>query len=80
MALLRDYRTTRDLANFIRIKLGRRYIEAENRLSIAEVLAYCGTYGLKDWETEPCYMGVDQGGGHKHLHVLIRKKHPVAAA
>jgi len=41
-ALLKEFRTTRDLGNFIRMKLERPYIEAENRLSIPEGLACCG--------------------------------------
>jgi len=78
-ALLQEFRTTRDIGNFIRIKLGRPYIEAENRLSIAEVLACCGNGGISDWDTGPCYMGLDQGGKEKDLlHVVIGKKHPTA--
>jgi len=78
--LLKEFRTTRDLGNFIRLKLGRPYVEAENRLSVAEVLACCGNDGIKDWETEPCFMGVDQGGSQKDLlHVVIGKKHPTGA-
>ena len=79
-ALLREFRTTRDLGNFIRLKLGRPYVEAENRLSIAEVLACCGNEGIKDWESDPCFMGVDQGGGQKDLlHVVIGKKRPAGS-
>jgi hypothetical protein len=76
--LLREFRETRDLGNFIRIKLGRPYIEAENRPSIAEVLACCGNGGIQDWDLGPCFMGVDQGGKDKDLlHVVIGKAHPV---
>lgn len=78
--LLREFRTTRDIGNFIRLKLGRPYVEAQNRLSIAEVLACCGSEGIKDWESDPCFMGVDQGGGQKDLlHVVIGKKRPAGS-
>ncbi len=79
-ALLREFRTTKDIGNFIRLKLGRPYVEAENRLSMADVFACCGNDGTKDWESEPCFMGVDQGGSQKDLlHVVIGKKHPIGA-
>jgi hypothetical protein len=56
-ALLREFRSTRDVGNFIRLKMRRPYVEAENRLSIAEVLACCGSEGIRGWESEPCFMG-----------------------
>jgi hypothetical protein len=67
-ALLRDWRATRDRANFIRLKLGRPFIEAENRLSVTQVLALCGDHGIAQEDEGPCSMGVDQGLG---LHVVI---------
>lgn len=66
-----------DKANFIRLRLGRAYIEAENRLSIQDVYNCCGNYGISSSETSTCYMGVDQGGGQGDLfHIVIGKKHP----
>jgi hypothetical protein len=50
--------------------MGRPYVEAENRLSIAEVLACCGSEGIRECESEPCFMGVDQGGG-EYVHLGI---------
>lgn len=80
-ALLKAFRQTRDLANFIRLILGRPYVEAENRLSIAQVLECCGFDGIQDHDHGPCYMGVDQGGSGKDLlHIVVGKKHPVQAA
>jgi len=67
-------------ANFYRLVLGRGYIEAENRLSISEVLACCGWDGIQSESKIPCTMGVDQGGGERDLlHVVIGQKHPVKA-
>jgi hypothetical protein len=65
-----------DKANFIRLRLGRPYIEAENRLSIQEVYNCCGDYGISDSDSGPCYMGIDQGGAEGDLfHIVISKKH-----
>jgi len=55
------------------LKIGVAYVEAENRLSVQEVLALCGTEGIASEDPGPCFMGVDQG---KDLHVVVGKKHP----
>jgi hypothetical protein len=65
------YRTTKNLQDFYNLKLGRPYVEAQNRLSIQEVLALCGHEGISSEDNGPCSMGVDQG---KELHVVIGKK------
>ena len=63
-------------ANFIRLKLGKAYVEAENRLAIDEVLNCCSTHGITSSDPGPCFMGVDQGGINKDLfHLSIGKKH-----
>lgn len=46
-------------------------MEAENRLSVEEVLALCGNSGITSSDPGPCSMGVDQG---KDLHVVIGKR------
>jgi hypothetical protein len=51
-------------------------VEAENRLSLEEVLALCGSDGIATADRGPCFMGVDQG---KDLHIVIAKKHPQKA-
>lgn len=61
-----------DRANFIRLRLGREYIEAENRLSIQEVYSLCNGPAIASDDPGPCYMGVDQGKG---LHVVIGGHH-----
>lgn len=64
-----------DKANFIRLKLGRAYIEAENRLDIQQIYECCGTDGISYSDQGPCSMGTDQGGGDQDLfHVVIGKK------
>jgi hypothetical protein len=79
--LLKEWRQTADRGNLIRLGLGRPYVEAENRLTVQEVLACCGLSGIQDSDRGPCFMGVDQGGGEKDLfHVTIGKHHPVRAA
>ena len=64
-----------DIANYIRIKLGRSFVEAENRLSHQQVFDCCGSEGMASSDKGPCYMGIDQGGGQQDLfHVIIGKK------
>jgi len=76
--MLNDWRhPDTDKANFVRLRLGRAYIEAENRLSLKEVFDCCGTDGIVSSDPGPCFMGVDQGGSDQDLfHVGIGKKHP----
>jgi hypothetical protein len=71
--ILHQFRTTANLQDFYNLKIGNAYVEAENRLSIEEVLALCGSEGIESSDPGPCFMGVDQG---KDLHVVIGKKHP----
>lgn len=52
-------------------KIGMPYIEAQNRLSIEEVLECCGDDGIASSDEGPCSMGVDQGKG---LHVVVGKR------
>jgi hypothetical protein len=70
--ILRQYRTTNNLQDFFNLKIGVAYVEAENRLSMAEVLALCGNDGIASSSAGPCYMGVDQG---KTLHVVIGERY-----
>lgn len=69
--ILKQFRTTTNLQDFYNLKIGTAYIEAENRLSLEEVLYLCGNQGLDSSSPGPCSMGVDQG---KDLHVVIGKK------
>jgi hypothetical protein len=70
--ILHQFRTTNNLTDFYNLKIGVAYVEAENRLSIQEVLNLCGNEGIVSEDPGPCFMGVDQG---KDLHVVIGKKH-----
>ena len=74
--ILRQYRTTNNLTAFYNLKIGVGYVEAQNRLSVPEVLALCGHEGIASSDHGPCSMGVDQGKG---LHVVIGKRTPTRA-
>lgn len=49
-------------------KLGMAYIEATNRLTLADIYSLCGSEELATSHRGPCSMGVDQGA---KLHVVI---------
>ena len=70
--ILHLYRTTTNMREFWNLKIGIPWVEAENRLSVQEVLSLCGSDGIVSQDPGPCFMGVDQG---KDLHVVIGKKH-----
>jgi hypothetical protein len=70
--ILHQFRTTNNLQDFYNLKIGVAYVEAENRLSVEEVLALCGNEGIAASAPGPCFMGVDQG---KDLHVVIGRRH-----
>ena len=74
--ILHQFRTTNNLTDFYNLKIGNAYVEAQNRLSVQEVLGLCGTEGIVSQDKGPCFMGVDQG---KNLHVVIGKRHPQKA-
>ena len=71
--ILFQYQTTINREDFFNLKIGVPYVEAENRLSIQEVLGLCASEGIASSDPGPCFMGVDQG---KNLHVVIGKRHP----
>jgi hypothetical protein len=68
--LLEKLRTTQHIQEFCNLNLGIAHVEAENRLTVEEVLDRCGGEGIVDSDKGPCSMGVDQG---KDLHVLVGK-------
>ena len=70
--ILHQFRTTNNLTDFYNLKIGNAYVEAENRLSVQEVLALCGSDGIATQDPGPCFMGCDQG---RDLHLVIGKKH-----
>jgi hypothetical protein len=71
--MLHQYRTTTNFQDFYNLKIGIAYIEAENRLTVQEVLALCSNDGIASSDSGPCSMGVDQGND---LHVVIGKRIP----
>ncbi len=70
-SILHQFRTTNNLTDFYNLKIGIAYVEAQNRLSVQEVLALCEGDGIASEDPGPCFMGVDQGSD---LHVVIGKK------
>lgn len=71
--VLRIFRTTNNFSDFFNLKIGIAYIEAQNRLSIQDVLGLCCQDGIQSEESSPSFMGVDQG---KTIFVVIGKDHP----
>jgi hypothetical protein len=69
--ILHQYRLSDNLTDFYNLKIGIPYVQAENRLTVQEVLDLCGSEGISSQDEGPCYMGVDQGGD---LHVTIGKR------
>ena len=70
--ILHQFMTTNNLTDFYNLKIGLAYVEAQNRLSVQEVLSLCSNEGIRSSDGGPCSMGVDQGKG---LHVVIGKKY-----
>jgi hypothetical protein len=75
--ILQKFNTTKNLTDFYNLKIGIAYVEAQNRLSVKEVLDCCGSHGLSSSSDDLCYMGVDQGN---HLHITIAHRHPTKFA
>lgn len=69
--ILHIYRTTDNITNLYNLKIGVAYVEAENRLSIHDVLRLCSDYRIQSDDPGPCTMGVDQNKG---IHVVIGKR------
>jgi hypothetical protein len=69
--ILNKFRTTNNLTDFYNLKIGIAYVDAQNRLSVEEVLDCCGDQGMSSSSDEGTFMGVDQGN---HLHVTIGKR------
>lgn len=72
--ILDQFLNTRDKQAFYNYKIGQPYVEAENRLSVEEVLALAKGPENASSDRGPCWMGVDQGPST--LHVTIGKSHP----
>ncbi len=70
--IMHDFRTAKNISDFYNLTVGLAHVEAENRLSVEEVLALCGSEGVIAADNGPCSMGVDQG---KDLHVVIGKRY-----
>lgn len=75
-SILKKYRDPNtNIGNFTRLVLGKAYVEAQNRLTIEQIVNCCSSYGIASGDPGPCFMGVDQGGIDKDLlHIVIGKK------
>lgn len=69
--ILNKFRTTNNMTDFYNLKIGIAYVDAQNRLSVQEVLDCCSDHGMLSSSTDGTFMGVDQGN---NLHVVIAKK------
>lgn len=74
--ILHKFHASDNLTNFYNLNIGVAYADAENRLSIEEVLSCCGDDGMLSSSDRGCFMGVDQGS---NLHVVIGRNHPTKA-
>jgi hypothetical protein len=74
--ILDTFHTTTNLTDFYNLKIGIAYVEAQNRLSVQQVLDCCGDKGIASSSDAGTFMGVDQGN---NLHVVIGKHHPKRA-
>jgi len=68
--MLQMWRTTTNVTSYMNLKVGVAHVEAQNRLSVQEVLDCCGTKGMDSSSDVGTFMGVDQGN---NLHVVIGK-------
>lgn len=59
-----------EVAQFWNLTMGLGFVDAENRLSVEQVIALCGDEGIPNSDAGPCSMGIDNMQG---LHVVIGK-------
>jgi len=71
--ILQTFHTTNNLTDFYNLKIRIAYVEAQNRLTVQQVLDCCGDNGIQSGSDTGTFMGIDQGN---HLHVVIGKHHP----
>lgn len=71
--IARQYAETSHPERFYTMKIGIPWIDADNLLSIQEVLQCCGDAGIEMSSTASTTMGVDTG---KKLHVVIARRLP----
>ena len=62
-----------NLSEVMNSKLAQAHIAAENRLTVPEVLALCGTDRMAESDPGPCFLGADVGS---LIHCVIGKRHP----
>lgn len=69
--ILKSYRTTSNMSEFMNSVIGIPWVEAENKLTVQDVFACCGQDAIAESDEGGCSMGIDQG---KALHVVVGKK------
>jgi hypothetical protein len=67
-----EYLTTKYPQDFWNQRIARAYIEVQNRLEVAHVIALCGSHGMEQKSDVPCCIGVDVGP--KTHHVVVGRK------
>ena len=70
--ILDEYNNTSHIKQFYNLTIGTAFVEAENRLTVREVLDLCRDEGMAESDLGPCSMGVDQMS--HSLHVTIGKR------
>ncbi len=59
-----------EVSQFWNLTMGIGYVDAQNRLSVEQVLELCGDEGIPNSDRGPCSMGVDN---MQDLHIVIGK-------
>jgi hypothetical protein len=76
-SLLETYRIGKNMTSFFCDKLGIPFTEAENQITVPEVMALCGEHGILDSDPGIGFLGCDQGAD---LHATIISHNPGATA
>jgi len=67
-----EYHTTKYPQDFWNQRLARAFIEVQNRMEVAHVIAMCGSHGMEQRSDVPTCIGVDIGP--KTHHVVVGRK------
>lgn len=70
--ILNEFRTTTNIEDFWKLRMGRAYTPKENRLTMTEVFDCCGNYAMTETYRDQTCMGVDVGKDSYHYVIGIR--------
>jgi hypothetical protein len=70
--LYNEYLTTKYPQDFWNQRLARAFIEVQNRMEVAHVIAMCGSHGMEERTDVPTCIGADIGP--KTHHVVVGRK------